>query len=234
MKKFRIAIIEDNQYERQMLKEQLTEVIKECTLAEYGDGETFLAADERYDIIFLDYEMPGMNGMQAAELYRKKWPKTAIVFVSCHEEVLPLGYRVHAYQFLVKPVKKAEIEDIIARISGELEYQVLQLEYEGQKYIVPVRAILYIESGKYGNGVLIRTKERSYRDYQPMSYYEAFLNAKCFVRVHRSYIVNLFWVKEWHGDMITFKNGEKARLSLRRKRYFEEKLEEFKWEMGYI
>lgn len=234
MRKFRIAIIEDNVYERRMLKEQLVEVVKNYSLDEYDDGESFLDANERYDILFLDYEMPGMNGIQVAEIYRKKWPKTVIVFVSCHDEVLPQGYRVHAYQFLVKPARKEDLEEIMARISEEFEYQALKLEFEGKHYLVPVRSVLYIESGKHGNGVVIRTEDRVYRDSGTMQFYEEFLNAKCFVRVNRSYIVNLRWVETWKNDRITLRNGERARLSLRKRKYFEHKLDEFKWETGYI
>ena len=234
MKKFRIAIIEDNVFERRMLKEELVQVVKESVLDEYADGETFLEVSQRYDILFLDYGMPGLNGIEVAELYRKKWPKTVIVFVSCHDEILPQGYRVHAYQFLIKPVKKEVLEEVIARISEELEYQALNLEFEGKNYLIPVRSIIYIESGKHGNGVVIRTKEREYRATETMTHFEESLNAKCFVRVHRSYIVNLHWVKEWHRDRITLRNGEKARLSLRKQKYFEQKLDEFKWETGYI
>ncbi len=174
-----------------------------------------------------------MDGIRTAEQYRKKWPKTVIIFASGHDEIMPQGYRVHAYQFLVKPVKKAELEDVIARISEERKLQALSLEINGQKDIVPVRSIIYIESGENGNGVLIRTLEKEYRDYQSLSYYEETLSSEYFVRVHRSFMVNLLHVKEYHKNVITFTNDERAKLSLRKLKYFEEKLNEFKWEMGY-
>ena len=73
-----------------------------------------------------------------------------------------------------------------------------------------------------------------YAIYKKVNIYEEFLNAKCFVRVNRSYIVNLRWVETWKNDRITLRNGERARLSLRKRKYFEHKLDEFKWETGYI
>lgn len=232
MYKFRMAIIEDNVYEQQMLCDQLEEVIKGCKLDWYSSGEAFLEAKQRYDIIFIDYEMPGMNGVETADIYRRKWPKTAIVFVSGHEEMLPQGYKVRAHQFLVKPVTKEELEEVIRRISEERRLQALCLEWNGQKDVIPIKSIVYIESGKHGNGVVIRTKEKEYRDYQPLSFYEEYLSSEYFVQVHRSYIVNLYYVEEYHRNLILLKNGEKAKLSLRRQKYFEEKLNEFKWKMG--
>ncbi len=234
MYKFKVAIIENNIYDQQILLEELAEVLKGIVPDCYENGEDFIAENKYYDIVFLGYELPGINGMETAQIYRKKWSKTAIIFVSTHKEALPLGYKVRAYRFLMKPVKREELEEAVACISRECEYQVLYLEYEGRKYTVPIKHIVYIEAGKHGNGVVIRTRERDYRDNQQLADYEEILSAECFVRTHRSYIVNLFHITEYGKGHILLGNGEKALLSTRSVKKFEEKLTEFRWKKANI
>lgn len=234
MYKFKMAIIEDNRYEQEMLREKLEEIVKGSNPVWYESGEAFLEANERYDIIFLDYEMSGMNGVEVAKLYRKTWPRTVIIFVSGHEEILPQGYRVRAHEFLVKPVSKERLEEVLAVISEECEYQSIVLEDAGVKYHVPVRSILYLESGKHGNGVVIRTKDRAFCSSLQLKDYENILSPECFVQSHRSYIVNLYHVKDYGKHLITISNGERARLSDRKRPFFEEKLTEFRWKKGTI
>ncbi len=229
MYKFKVAIIENDICDRQKLQNELAVILKNIVPDCYENGEDFIAQNKYYDIIFLGYELPGMNGIETVENYRKKWPKTAIIFVSRHKEIIPLGYKVRAYRFLLKPIQREELAEAITCISQEREYQALWLEYEGKKYSVPVKNIVYIEAGKHGNGVVIRTGQHAYLDNRQLADYEDTLNAECFVRTHRSYIVNLFHVTEYGNGRILLRNGEKALLSTRSVKRFEEKMNEFEW-----
>ena len=106
---YRIAVVDDLPEERSRLEEYLRRFAGErkltVTVDPFEGGESFLAAfDHNYDIVLLDIEMQGIDGMETARRLRERDEKVCLLFVTYLANFAVQGYSVHALDFLVKPV----------------------------------------------------------------------------------------------------------------------------------
>ena len=106
---YRIAVVDDQPEERGRLEEYLRRFASErkltITVDPFEGGESFLAAfDHNYDIVLLDIEMQGIDGMETARRLRERDEKVCLLFVTYLANFAVQGYSVHALDFLVKPV----------------------------------------------------------------------------------------------------------------------------------
>ena len=106
----RIAIVEDEPVASETLKNMIIKfmsenvVSAEFDIAEFSDAETFLGNFSEYEVIFLDIQMSGMSGMDAAREVRKRNEKVLIVFVTNMAQYAVESYEVEAYDFILKPL----------------------------------------------------------------------------------------------------------------------------------
>lgn len=107
----RIAIVEDNQKESTDLRNMLNQWLEKKQLIfeidEYSSGNEFIEyfdTAEAYNLVFLDIDMPGKNGMETATFIREKYSEVLLVFVTYMVQYAVQGYAVSACDFIVKPV----------------------------------------------------------------------------------------------------------------------------------
>ena len=159
-----------------------------------------------YDLVFLDIEMPEMDGITLAEELRAMSSEVSIVFLTGHIEYAIKGYEVNALRYLTKPAEEQKIRDVIDRVLHNLEDEKqLWIKTEEGDMRLKLRDILFIES--QNQNVIISTAADSYSVRGNMSNYEARLTPNGFFRIHRSYLVSLARVERISGKEIHMEDG---------------------------
>lgn len=204
----KVVIIDDEPLARSMVREYLTSYADVEICAECGDGFEGVKAITQYRpfLIFLDIQMPKINGFEMLELIDNP---PAIVFTTAFDEYAMKAFEFHALDYLLKPFSKERFDQAMKKwiglhkegrtqlLSPALHETVKQPEERtrivvreaGNIRIIPVHEILYLEA--YDDYVKIFTTKEMFLKKKTMSYYEQTLDASQFVRVHRSYIIQL-------------------------------------------
>lgn len=208
-----IAVIED----QPVYSRELTEEIMACSCHEqpeitcFESGEAFFASGWRnasYAAVFIDIElngMDGLDGLEAARCLRQKGYRAMIVFTTNHEQFVYEGYEVEAFRYLRKPVKRQEIQACIERMEKDMDSSALIFSFNRKKYCIPYRDILYISS--CGHYLTVHTREREYEWKYLLKELQPKLPGQ-FVRCHRSFVVNMDYMRKLDGKRIFLNNGE--------------------------
>ena len=152
-----------------------------------------LARDLRYDVVFLDVEMPGLTGLEAAPLVHERSDPPAIVFVTAHAEYAVDAFAVEAFDYLLKPVEPDRLARVVERLRERTRENVVPLEKipvvaAGGTELLDFDQVHYVQAdGDYSR---IFTYDMSYLSTASLGELEEKLGTR-FARIHRSYIVNL-------------------------------------------
>ncbi|MBE6856931.1 MAG: response regulator transcription factor [Ruminococcus sp.] len=212
----KIAICDDMPVLHRSLKQSLEKYAVPRNLDfiyyEFTNGRDLLASETDFDIIFMDYCMDDIDGLETSRRLRKKNVKSAIIFLTSNQQVIFEAFEVNAYRFLVKPINEEKLfsalDDFIASLDDSC-YMLLRTD-EGDKKI-NVNDIIYTEaSGKY---CYIRTATDSIIYKKTLSEFETALDNDSFFRCHRSYLVNLRHIASHTSTEIIFENNERALIS---------------------
>ncbi|HEX3038479.1 MAG TPA: LytTR family DNA-binding domain-containing protein [Oscillospiraceae bacterium] len=212
----RIAICDDEKIMREDLKNKIDQYAityqQIIFYNEFESGEELLSCNIPFDIIFMDYQMGGISGMEAAVILRKNKIKATIIFLTSYPEVVFQSFEVNTFRFLLKPLDKnklfAALDDYTASLNSENRFIIKQ---NGTTYWVPFREIIYFEAkNQY---TITQTINHTYLYNDTISKAEILLPTNCFVRCHRSYIVNMEHILNHTLTDIQFDNGERAIIS---------------------
>jgi DNA-binding LytR/AlgR family response regulator len=153
-----------------------------------------LADDVRYDVVFLDVEMPGMTGLEVAGLVLDRRDRPAVVFVTAHERYAVDAFAVEAFDYLVKPVEPERLARVVARLTrtrrqaGTAVEKIPVVSAGGAKTLLDFDAVHWIEAdGDYSR---VHTFDRAYLSTSSLRELEELLPSG-FARIHRSHLVNL-------------------------------------------
>lgn len=168
----------------------------EALVADIGDGQDF-------DAVFLDMEMPGMDGIAAGNAIRAIDERLVIVFVTSHTQYAVASFQCEPLDYLVKPVETERLCTVLEKIRHRTRKQRTTITFEeGGAYVrLYCDEIVYCESSR--NYAIIHTKDALYRVRMTSAELEARLEPGHFARCHRSYIVNLEEVKKVERNQIT-------------------------------
>ena len=187
-------------------------------IEDYPSAEAFLFAyegNETVDVLFLDIEMGDMSGVELAKRLRQMGAGLQIVFLTGYMEYIAEGYDVEALHYLIKPVAQEKLGAVLDRAVERLKTRenVLLLSLPDGVVRLPLYEIRYLEGMK--NYVTLHAVEE-YSVKRSLSELTKELD-ESFYRIHRSYIVNLRFVKRITRTEVTLKDG--AALPLSRKLY---------------
>ena len=187
-------------------------------IEDYPSAEAFLFAyegNEAVDVLFLDIEMGDMSGVELAKRLRQMGAGLQIVFLTGYMEYIAEGYDVEALHYLIKPVAQEKLGAVLERAVERLKTRenVLLLSLSDGVVRLPLYEIRYLEVMK--NYVTLHAVEE-YSVKRSLSELTKELD-ESFYRIHRSYIVNLRFVKRITRTEVTLKDG--AALPLSRKLY---------------
>jgi len=159
-----------------------------------------------YDLLLLDMLMPGVNGMQAAREIRGHNSQIEIVFLTSSPEYAVESYSVRAHYYLLKPATEEKLFPILDRLITDFKRpeDALRIKTQSSVFSLPYGKIEYIEvSAKKLHFYLTDGGKRevsgSLADFE-----RALLKRPGFIKVHRSYLINLQWVQELlQGELVT-------------------------------
>ncbi len=182
-------------------------------LVSFSSGEEILQFGQTIDILFLDIQMKGMDGLKTAEKIRENDEGMIIIFLTGYKGYMQVGYRVRAFRYLLKPVNEQDFYNTLTEAIKEITRNSKAIvNLEGETLFIKLNDIIYIEYME--RHTLVRTCRGSYESQQTMSEWEDILNNGDFFRVHKAYIVNIGFIEEI-GKQVLLDNGEKVELAIR-------------------
>lgn len=187
------------------------------------------------EIFFLDIDFKGKQytGIDLAKRIREVSPNAVLVFVTNFIEYAPEGYEVQAFRYLLKRDIHSKLEQCLLQTISKLrtERESMQINISGEIMTIPLVDILYIESEghlavvhvlKQGNPA-----PKTYRFYSSLANLEQQLATQGFLRIQKSYLVNMRRIKKYQCNEAELDNGQKLRVS--EKNYAEQKKQYLLW-----
>jgi two-component system, LytTR family, response regulator len=205
--KIRTILIDDEPLARTITREYLQGYPQIEILTECNDGFEGVKAITQHkpDLIFLDIQMPKINGFEMLELLD---PPPPVIFTTAFDEYAIKAFEAHAIDYLLKPYSKERfdkamqkwferhqqddppaVKGLVEEVRQPEERTRIVVRESGNIRIIPVRDVHYLEA--YDDYVKIYTGREMFLKKKTMSFYENSLEANEFIRVHRSYIVQL-------------------------------------------
>lgn len=211
---YRIAITDDNpadiKYIHSVLERWADARSLSVHIDSYPSAEAFLFQYEENpacDIILLDIEMPGMDGVTMAKRLREKNSTAVIVFITGYSDYIAEGYDVSALHYLMKPVDPDRFMEVLDRAVERLcrEEKYLTVKTTNEIVRIPMSSVLFLEAAR--NYVTIHAEGRG--DFvvrHKLGDFESKLDER-FLRVGRSYIVNLTKLYRIARNEVRFQDG---------------------------
>ena len=211
-----IAICDDEQFYREKIKYLLEEYLQAkgmlYTLHLFLSGEDFLEQCEnnvRFDIVFLDISMEEVDGIQAAQRIRSFHSDTYIVFVTAFIDYALEGYKVNAVRYLMKDTLEIALEECMNAILQKMQVARVTFSFlEGVKRLYTDN-ILYVESrGHKSIFHYMESEMVSYQIYDKLDSVERNLEGYGFLRIHKSYLVNMKHIRKISNYIVSLDTGE--------------------------
>jgi len=190
------------------------------SISDFSDGEALIdyyRNGGKFDIVFMDIELRGTNGIEAAELIKSIAPETIIIFVSSHSGYIFDAFRLEALHFLVKPIKSEEFSEVFNRAMKK--YTTINasiiLKWESVRNKIAINTISYVEG--YRRHLCVHTANGTFEAVGKISELYEILKPHGFVRVHQGFIVNMNYIKNFSINEVELTDGSKVAVSVRKK-----------------
>jgi two-component system response regulator LytT len=195
----RIAVCDDEELFRIEFKNVLDKALVnvDYDIDTFSDGSSLYEAflKEPFDLVFLDIEMPGIDGITLAKRLRAISENVHIVFLTSHIEYALEGYEVNALRYLVKPVDMNKLGEVLKYVQDKKNNsRQIMIREDGEDIVIDISDIIYMES--MDKNVRIVTSKREYVTRYNISDYEEELKNSGFLRIHRGYLISLSKVKK--------------------------------------
>lgn len=231
--RYRALIVEDDPQAAEALRSYLArygrEVDASFSVETLGSALEFLDGRHAADIVFLDIGLPGINGMEAAEIMRQTDEVTPIIFVTDLAQYAVRGYQVDALDFMVKPVG---YEDFALRMGRAMRVMARNADAavsiptaDGTR-IVPVRDIIYVEILRHDLYWHVAGLSEPLRVRGSLTAEEERLGGR-FCRISASHLINMGQVSVMRGIGVTMSDGSELTFSRSRKKASLEALARF-------
>lgn len=229
----KIAICDDEPHMAQEISGHLSKYMKEKQISAYrvssfSNGGLLLESGCDYDLIFLDIQMERPDGMETAKMLRRRGNHSLLVFVTVLKECVFDAFEVEAYDYLIKPLDTGRFGRTMDRVIRALEQRTAQsiLVKRGNSCeVIPLAQIVYCEV--QGRRIFIHQNDgKIIGHYEKLDDFERRVDGR-FFRCHRSYLVNLEYVRGSHAGQVTLSRGGQIPVSRLREKELTEALLRF-------
>lgn len=216
----KIAICEDEVIHQEILNKYIQKIlIKNSIQYEiliFNSGEELLKNyPQNVDIFLLDIQMDKIDGMQVAKKIRKiDEEDVEIIFITSLIEYIQQGYEVGAYRYLLKPIKYEELENhLIPCINSIIDNKnnYLVIDVKQNIYKIKINKIVYIEIQK--KDMIIHTTSQNYELRMTMEKIQKELNTQNFYRCHKSFLININYIKIIKQNIAILENDIEVPIS---------------------
>ena len=221
----RIAVCDDEKYMSDRIRTMTSAYFYRKNMAteimQFSSGEEVLQYDGQIDILFLDIQMKGIDGMETARRLRADKFQGFLIFITVLKEMVFSSFEVQAYDYLLKPVEEKQFEKTMERLYASMrsageDSMLIQKGYEGR--IVQKDEIIFCE-------IIDRKIYLNLTSGEVLDYYEQIENLETklgshFFRCHRSYLINLKHLKGYKNGTAYMDNGREVPVSRLRSKEF--------------
>lgn len=219
-----IAICDDEPVMCRLLKEKLISLLNahqvSYAISCYTGSSEFLKALIAYDLIFLDIQMPGFDGMETAKQLRERLPDAVLIFVTVLKDYMPQAFQMEAFDYLIKPIEDAHLSLTLDRALKRLKRKKephLFVQTLNQCRSIAFSSIFYCEV--INRKLYLHTEDGVIEYYGKMETLEKQLDSR-FFRCHRSYLVNLDCLKAYSEGQILLQDENRIPVSRLRHKEF--------------
>ncbi len=229
----RVILIDDEPLARSVIKEYLQDYPEISVVAECSNGFEGVKAIQEHkpDLIFLDIQMPKINGFEMLEVLDNP---PAVIFTTAYDEYALRAFEANALDYLLKPFTRerfaqalnkwktshdqtgSDTREVLANMTQPEERNRIIVRFNGEIRIIPSAEVYYFEA--FDDYVKIFTKDDYFLKKKTLSHFEEVLDPARFMRVHRSFLLNLDHLTkiepyEKNGHIALLKNGRTVPLS---------------------
>ena len=190
---------------------------KTCEISTFQNGTALLEDQEPKDLVFLDIEMPEMNGLRVGQQLVERNKDVLIIFVTSHNKYLDDAMDLRAFRYLSKPIDE---ERLLRSLQKALNIYsnittTLPVDTKDRVYTIHTSHIISIETK--GHEVIVHTTDGDYHTAQNMRYWLDRLASGMFFQSHRSFIVNFAHVSDFNHTVIHLHDNQFNAYLTRRK-----------------
>lgn len=194
---YKIAVCDDEQIFIDNVIDNLKNQSEQCEISKYISGEELLKSSLDFNIIFLDIEMTGIDGINTALSLRELKYDGIIIFLTSHTEFMPDAFKVKAFRFLDKPIDKEKFIEAFSAAKKEIlnTEHVLLSDRNGKIVYLKLTDIVYLEA--YGDGTYIYSKNKNVYDTdKSLKFWKENIGTEHFYQIHKSFIVSYVYVSD--------------------------------------
>lgn len=220
-----IAICDDEPYMSDALRRMVSKFFRgkniDIMISQFTGGEQLLHSQKEIDILFLDIQMGDMNGMETAKRLRRRKFKGFLIFITVLREMVFHAFEVQAFDYLVKPIDEIHFEKMLERLLSSMQDAgsaslLIQKGYESS--IIPFEDIVFCEI--MDRKVYVHLASSEIIDfYDRIDHLETKLDDS-FFRCHRSFLINLKYLKSYKNGTAYMENGKEIPVSRLRSKEF--------------
>lgn len=204
----KIAICDDNRIDLEILQQYCKKYNPDYEISLFDNGTDLLETFQKkyYDLVFLDIEMYGLNGIEVGQSLMAKLNKPVIIFTTCSVDYAIRGYGI-AVRYLTKPIS---YNDFVVAMATALDYiapKKLSICDKGTQMLLLVNDILYLEM--FQHKVTIHLLNKNNIEVRgTLSEFIEQLSTSRFAQPHKSYLVNLDYIDKLNKQEIIMTNGD--------------------------
>lgn len=214
----RIVVCDDEKMMSGQIRQMVSDFFRarnmEVSIRQLSGGEELLGYDKPIDVLFLDIQMAGTDGMESARKLRERGFRGVLIFVTVLKEMVFSAFDVQAYDYLVKPVRKEAFEKTMERLFASLQNAgeiglLVRKGYDSR--IIPLTDIVFCE-------IIDRKIYLHLSSSEVVDYYERIENLESklgsdFFRCHRSYLIHLRYLKSYRNGTAYMEGGRQIPVS---------------------
>lgn len=224
--KLNIAICDDNSVHVDLIKSYIESMNiayeVNCILTYSGEELLYKLKHNTVDVVFLDIEMKGLNGIQTGRKIREEYKDAIIVYLTGYKDYTLEAFEIESFHYLIKPIIEQKFKKVMERIlirfkeikalkekmrifSIQTKDKLIKLEYDD---------IYCFE--KYFRKIKVHTLDQTTEFYASMKDLLYEIDDSYFIRCHQSYVVNRYKIREIQGNIIVLKGKQKLQIPISR------------------